>query len=353
MIQLSAELLALTAEPALLVRGGKILFANDAARDALGRDCDSKSFRELFGREIAGMQASSFVGETEAGGRRMLLRLRTLEGSLRAVFLYPCAPVSEFVGDAFLFALRSELMQLGVNATLLKAQLCPTDAAGADALRGISRSLYRANRTLQNLSVIRGAELQTLPFHPQPMELSGFLSDLVGSVRLCLSEPELCLTAPNCLPMLGVPELLETLVLNLLSNCVSHAAGCTCIRLTARRAGEQIVLSVNDDGCGIPPERLHTVLERFRYSDGMDAAEHGPGFGLTAVREIARLHGGTLLLESRVGAGTAVRVSFRLARPDTGRLKSAAAAYNRSFDSILTGLSTCLPPEAFDVSCDE
>ena len=68
MLQLPAELLSLSGEPVLLIRGGKVLFANDAACGLLGRGCTEKSPRELFGGEIAGMQAPSFVGETEVGG---------------------------------------------------------------------------------------------------------------------------------------------------------------------------------------------------------------------------------------------------------------------------------------------
>ena len=83
MIQFSAELLALTGEPALLVKGGKILFANEAACAMLGPDCRSKSFRELFGKEIAGMQASGYVGETEIAGRRVLLRMRAQRNGTR------------------------------------------------------------------------------------------------------------------------------------------------------------------------------------------------------------------------------------------------------------------------------
>ena len=95
-------------------------------------------------------------------------------------------------------------------------------------------------------------------------------------------------------------------------------------------------------------QRLHTVLERYRYGGGLLESDHGPGLGLTAAREIARLHGGTLLLESREGIGTAVRVSLSRVLKPQGTLHNATPDYDRSYDSILTGLAPCLPPEAFD-----
>ncbi len=348
MIQISAELLALTSEPALLVRGGRLLFANDAACALLGPDCLDKSFSALFGEEIAGMQAPAFMGEAEVAGRRFLLRIRTLEGA-RAVFLSSCETMGELISDSFLYTLRSELMQLSVGTQRLRASVAAEDAQGLAALRVMLQSLYRLNRTLQNLSVIRGAEQGTIFFQPQPLELCSLLSDLLDSVRLSVQSPEISFCAPESLPVRGDPEFLEQLVLNLLSNCLRHAEGCTRIRVSLHGTGDQVILSVDDDGRGIPGDRLHTVLERYRYGGGLSDADNGPGLGLTAARAIARLHGGTLLLESREGVGTAVRVSLSRAAVPHGVLRSPLSDYGKSYDSILTGLASCLPPEAFDV----
>ena len=348
MIQISAELLALTSEPALLVRGGRLLFANDAACALLGPDCLDKSFSALFGEEIAGMQAPAFVGEAEVAGRRFLLRIRALEGA-RAVFLSPCETMGELISDSFLYTLRSELMQLSVGTQRLRASVAAEDAQGLAALRVMLQSLYRLNRTLQNLSVIRGTEQGTIFFRPQPLDLCSLLSDLLNSVRLNVQSPEISFCAPESLPVRGDPDLLEQLVLNLLSNCLRHAEGCTRIRVSLHGTGDQVILSVDDDGRGIPGDRLHTVLERYRYGGGLSEADNGPGLGLTAAREIARLHGGTLLLESREGVGTAVRVSLSRAAVPHGVLRSPMSDYGKSYDSILTGLASCLPPEAFDV----
>lgn len=348
MLSLSAELLALTGEPALLIKGGKILFANEAACALLGPDCRSKSFRELFGREIAGMQASSFVGEAEAAGRRVLLRVRAFEG-MRVAFLSPCDAPTELIGDAFLYTIRNEMMQLGTGAALLRTQLDANHTGAMSALNGIAMNLYRANRTLQNLSIIRSAETNSVLFLPQTLDLVMLLRDLIDAVRLTVKEPEIRLTAPEKLAIQGDPSMLETLMLNLLSNCLLHAGGCTRIHVTLHSAGEQAILSVDDDGCGIAGDRLNTVLERYRYGGDLSEAGHGPGLGFTAVREIARIHGGTLLLESREGIGTAVYVSLNRAPRAANPLKAAETEYDRSYNTILTGLAPCLPPEAFDM----
>ena len=345
MLSLSAELLSLSGEPALLVKGGKILFANAAACSLLGEDCTGKSFRGLFGPELAGMQAPAYAGEAELAGRRYLLRVRSLEG-MRAVFLSRCEEAAELISDAFLYMLRSELMTLQLSAELIRGRIGPEQGACSEALGTIRRSFYRINRVLQNLAVIRGVDSGSFAFLPQPLELCALLRELVESVRVYVREPEILLSAPDALSIEGDPALLEQLVLNLLSNCLMHAAP-TRIHLRLHTAGEQVILSVNDDGCGIAPDRLHTALERYRYGGSMKEFNRGPGLGLTAVRSIARLHGGTLLLESREGQGTAVRVSLSRAPRAIAPVQSAENAYSRSYSAILTGLAGCLPEAAF------
>lgn len=350
MIQLPAEVLALSGEPVLLARGGKILYANEAACSLLGTELTGESILKLLGPEISGMQAPAFVGETEVLGRRILLRVRTA-GGMRVFFLSLCTPSRQLIGDAFFYAVRDELMHLGISVSILQSRLSPGDADALAALAGIQQSLYLVNRTMQNLTVIRGAEEASLPFQPQELDLAALLRDLIGSVTLYCPQPEISFSAPAHLELSGDAGLLELMALNLLLNCILHAEGCTRIRVSLHSAGEQVILSVDDDGCGIPGDRLHSVLERYRFAGSLPELRHGSGLGLTVVREIARLHGGTLLLESREGVGTAVRVSLRTAPRGTGLLLAPGSDYDRSCETVLTGLAPCLPLEAF-LSCD-
>ena len=215
MLQLPAELLSLSGEPVLLIRGGKVLFANDAACGLLGRGCTEKSPQELFGGEIAGMQAPSFVGETEVEGRRVLLRVSAFSG-VRAVFLTACGGVGPQLGSACLYALRSELMSLSASAAMLKSRLPAEDEVARSAFCCASQSFYRVNRMLRNLSVIRDAENDSLIFQPQPLELCGLLREIAENVRQSGDTPDLRLDLPERLVITGDAQLLELMIFNLL-----------------------------------------------------------------------------------------------------------------------------------------
>lgn len=107
------------------------------------------------------------------------------------------------------------------------------------------------------------------------------------------------------------------------------------------------MISVNDDGCGIAPDKLHFVFDRYRHGFGISDIDHGAGLGLTAALAIANLHGGTLLLESREGSGTTVRASFSRNPVPTQLLCAAQEESERGMRTLLTGLANCLPDSCF------
>jgi two-component system, NtrC family, sensor histidine kinase KinB len=107
---------------------------------------------------------------------------------------------------------------------------------------------------------------------------------------------------------------------NLLDNALTHTPAGGKIAVSAARRGEQVVFSVSDTGCGIPPQYLPFVFERYFRVPG-ETTPKGSGLGLTIVREIVTAHGGTVACESRPGEGTVFRVALPMAHqsaPDKG-----------------------------------
>lgn len=352
MLQVPAEILTLSAEPVLLAKNGKVLYANTAACGLFGRDCRGQTLRSVLGAELAGVQAGSYIGELEQNGKRYLLRAQTMEG-LQAYFLQESKIAEELVSDSFLISLRESLMDLQMGSTLLKNRLeAELGRELSNQMGPINRCFFRINRILSNVTVIRGAELSDLLFLPRPMDLTAFLRELADSVTVLFSAPELRLSLPDTCPCTEDPSLLEILVLNLLSNSLRHAKGATRISLRLSQQTDRVLLSVDDDGCGIPADQMHTVFDRFRHRYELENMGKGAGLGLTAAREIARLHGGTLLLESREGHGTNVRVSLQCAPPSMP-LREDGPAYDQSYNSILTGLADCLEADCFSGALTE
>src|SRR5262249_33502356 len=90
----------------------------------------------------------------------------------------------------------------------------------------------------------------------------------------------------------------------LLENAVQHTADYDRIELGARREGSEVVVTVEDDGHGIPPQALEHIFERFARADASRSRRSGgAGLGLSIVAAIARAHGGSCRAGNAPGGG--------------------------------------------------
>jgi signal transduction histidine kinase len=106
------------------------------------------------------------------------------------------------------------------------------------------------------------------------------------------------------------PEALRTALDALLENAVKYTEPQDGIELSARRRGGDLVISVADEGQGLPPGESERIFERFARADtARSRAEGGAGLGLAIVDAIAKAHGGSCSAES-AGAGTVFSLRF-------------------------------------------
>ena len=107
--------------------------------------------------------------------------------------------------------------------------------------------------------------------------------------------------------------LFQQAVANLVSNALAYTPRGGSVSVAARAAGARLTLIVSDTGCGIAPEHLPRVFERFYRADRARAGSaHNLGLGLAVVESIVARHGGCVEIESEVGRGTEVRMILPL-----------------------------------------
>jgi CheY-like chemotaxis protein len=130
----------------------------------------------------------------------------------------------------------------------------------------------------------------------------------------------------------GDPQRLQQVIWNLLSNAIKFTPKDGKVQVVLERVNSHIEISVADTGVGIEPEFLGHAFDRFRQADGSSTRQHGGlGLGLSIVRHLVELHGGTARIASLgVGQGTTVTVELPLKvvhtqRPsDTPRMHPAS-----------------------------
>ena len=113
--------------------------------------------------------------------------------------------------------------------------------------------------------------------------------------------------------------LIQQVLMNLLENAVFHARGMTELSLTVRRNGSRAVFMVEDDGCGIPPERMENLFSGIPAAGApSDSRRSNMGIGLSVCNAIVRAHGGELQAENRPGGGARFRFALEMRETDYG-----------------------------------
>lgn len=343
----ATDILALAGEAAVLVRHGRIAYANDIAAGILGADCTGKSVRDIFGKEVAGTQAASFVAGVTIAGRQYILRMTRMEAE--KLIFFSCPEESPaLLNDAFLNFLRATLMNMGIAVDRMRDQ---AEEAGDEALlahvTSLTRNCYRISRLVSNAALVMDISRGLLQAGPAELDLSALCGSLLEAVAFFCPEVSLTAELGQGIRCTADGTMVSQLLLNLLSNSLLHAKGCTKIRVSLTDAGESVILSVSDDGCGIEPGELYRVFDRYRHGFSLSALGDGTGLGLTAARCIAQLHGGTLLLESRPGRGTSVRASLYRRSPISGSFRASRPEPSSVLRLVQVGLADVLPEAGF------
>ena len=132
-------------------------------------------------------------------------------------------------------------------------------------------------------------------------------------------EQGITLVARSTGNILAEYGLLRRALGNLVSNALRHTPGGGRVTINAQVAqNHEAEITVSDTGCGIAPEDLPHVFERFYRADGARLRQgQGTGLGLAIVRSIMLLHGGTVSIQSELDRGTAVALKFSAAAATT------------------------------------
>jgi signal transduction histidine kinase len=116
------------------------------------------------------------------------------------------------------------------------------------------------------------------------------------------------------LRVLADPDSLEPILGNLIENAVKYRGTGDFLAIRAHQSGRVVVIEVEDHGVGIPPNAVKHVFDKFyRVEDSLTARTKGHGLGLSIVRTLTELNGGTVGVKSVVGKGSIFHISLPIA----------------------------------------
>jgi PAS domain S-box-containing protein len=203
--------------------------------------------------------------------------------------------------DEFLAMLAHELRNplAPIRNALQVLKMARLDGATAERTREImERQVHHLVRLVDDLLDVSRVMRGKVELRKEPVELASVVARAVETAQGLIEAQgqELTIRLPDeSLPLDADPVRLAQVVGNLLTNAAKYTDSDGRISLTARREGGQAVLCVRDTGIGIPPDMLPKVFDLFVQVDhATTKAQGGLGIGLTLVKSLVEMHGGTV-----------------------------------------------------------
>ena len=223
--------------------------------------------------------------------------------------------------DEFLALLSHELrnpLAAITNALYLLDRQLPCGTRPRQLTSIVARQTGNLARLLDDLLDLTRLTRGMIEIRPERLDLVEIARRAVETIRPQAQQHDLRVEL-SAVPLWldADPVRLEQVIVNFLTNAVRYTEPGGKITIGAERAGEGLVLCIRDTGIGIAPELLGRIFEPFTQADRSHArSQNGLGVGLTLVRRIVELHGGTVTAASEgLGCGSEFTVRLPGATP--------------------------------------
>jgi len=181
------------------------------------------------------------------------------------------------------------------------------------AMTRITTEGSRMQRLVEDLLLLARLD-EGRPLHLEDVDLCGVAAESVGVARAVDRERAFEI-APGCSPITvrADASALRQVVDNLLGNVTAHTPAGTSAVVAVDQDGRHAMLSVSDDGPGLPTDGFGRAFDRFWRAEQSRIRPGGSGLGLAIVRELVAAHGGTVTAGASPRGGLSVEVSLPLA----------------------------------------
>ncbi len=181
----------------------------------------------------------------------------------------------------------------------------------------IHNEAERLTRMINDLLDLSKIEAGRLELFPEPLELKPVFARAIGTTQPLFAEKGINVVStvePSLPPVYADADHLHQVLTNLLSNSVNFSPEGGTVRLSGMNKEGFALISVADEGPGIPPDKLEQIFERFhQVRDPQKSHPLGTGLGLTISREIVDNMGGNIWVESELGGGAVFFFTLPLA----------------------------------------
>lgn len=335
--KLSTLFLHMTDGMAAFDRQAQIININPAAENMLGVPFDETlDYKTVLGaagvpiEEIFEIAPPGYIeAELTTGGKSLRVFLAPFgrdenEGGVMAVIHDVTEQVKleaarrEFVANVS-HELRTPLTNVkSYTETLMSESDIQPDVRN-DFLKVILNETDRMTRIVKDLLTLSRLDYGKLEWNLERFDISRLLNEVVDAMRGEASQlgHKIELDIADGIPeMTGDRERIQQVVVNVVSNALKYTPDGGLISINASCGNNRLVISVSDNGIGIPEGDQPRLFERFyRVDKGRSREMGGTGLGLAIAKDIIDYHKGSVSVESEIGVGTTVTIELPLDLP--------------------------------------
>ncbi|MFC1941622.1 ATP-binding protein [Chloroflexota bacterium] len=201
-----------------------------------------------------------------------------------------------------------------------------------DYLKCVDNATDRLTKLVDNLLDTSRMEAGLLKLHKKPNSITALINKVAAEARIRAINHHIIIKPVDKLPRINIDaKRIQQVLDNLIDNAKKFSPPGTEICISSRRADQEIVISVADQGPGIPADELTKVFERmYRIEQRLTPGVDGIGLGLSICRRLVETHGGQIWAESEPMKG----VTFHFSLPISNQNKKTILERGKSMDKI-------------------
>lgn len=211
--------------------------------------------------------------------------------------------------------LGNPLAAIRITTAVLLKQMDASEPAGRH-VAGIREAVDQAQRLIRDLLDVQKLEAGKLVLQTGRVDIDPLIDETIHGLRPLVDEKNLHIVREAASPAAKViadPDRISQVISNLLGNALKFSPPDGTVTITSERQGEEIIVSVSDEGPGINESDIPHIFDR--YWQAKQSGKVGHGIGLSIVQAIAKAHGGRTWVESTLGTGSTFFFALPVAEP--------------------------------------
>jgi two-component system sensor histidine kinase KdpD len=239
-----------------------------------------------------------------------LERVRSQEAANRAEAARQNEELKSTLLDSIAHEFKTPLTSIKAAATALLSTPTPSPEEQRELLTVVDEEADRLGRLVTEAIQMARIEAGKIKLNTSLRSVRGLIGGILQQMKPAIEGRSVTLSVAEDLPpIIADEELMGLAVRHLLDNAVKYSPPGSPIGISAEKAGGCVIISVSDQGLGIPERDQSRIFQKFYRSPDTHQHVTGSGMGLAISLEVVRAHGGEMWVESAPGQGAKFCIS--------------------------------------------